>query len=41
MPDKKRKTYTFSKGKSMPYESGSVLHILEKANKPKKNKGWF
>jgi len=34
MPAKKKKRkYTFRKGKIIPYESGSLIHITEKAQR--------
>jgi len=33
MPEKKKRKYTFRKGQPIPYESGSVIHQVEKAQR--------
>jgi hypothetical protein len=31
MPQKKKRKYTFRKGQLIPYESGSVMHKIQKS----------
>jgi len=33
MPQKKRRKYTFRKGLLVPYESGSVMHEIQKSER--------
>jgi len=33
MPQKKKKKYTFRKGQLVPYESGSVMHKIQKSER--------